>query len=52
MIERSALIGLAAYIGGIILGLILILCAFAFIGLCVAVMFAVGTRAAQWLGVK
>jgi len=49
MIERSDLIEFAKNIGGIILALILILCIFAFIGLRMAVMVAIGYRAAEWM---
>ena len=52
MIERSDLIELAKNIGKPIFALILILCIFAFIGLCTAVMVAVAFRAAAMDGGK
>jgi predicted membrane protein len=52
MIERSDLIELAKIIGAIILGLILILCAFAFIGLCAAVAVVTAFRVAAMDGGK
>jgi len=49
MVERSDLIEFAKNIGRIILALILILCIFAFVGLCAAVTIAVVYRTAEWL---